>query len=111
MKANIVFIAVLLCMAIAVPCSAQNMSISRLGAGSMETVQIYNGSTLEGTYNTSSNGIELPTGDFLLVIKPVTADPLSDPGQWMEDTLDWITTNITAILLACFLIGLIFWRR
>lgn len=103
---------VLVCMALTGPCFAQNMSISHYGVGSLQTVQLYDGNgTLLGTYNTSTNGIELPTGDFVLGIKPSASDPFTDPGQWMQDTLSWITTNITPILLAIFLIGLLVWRR
>ena len=109
MKPKLIFIAVLTCMALIGVVFAQNMSISRLGTGTLETVQIYNGTTLEGTYNTSTNGIALPDGDFLLVIKPAASNPLADPGTWMSDMFSYIQTNINAIIIACFLIGLIFY--
>ena len=99
-------------MALIGPGTAQNMSISHYGIGSLQTVQLYDGNgTLLGTYNTSTSGIGLPDGDFVLGIKPAASNPLTDPGQWMTDALSWITTNITAIILAMFLIGLVFWRR
>jgi hypothetical protein len=112
MKITLIVIMVLVCISLVFPCSAQNMSISHYGIGSLQTVQLYDGNgTLLGTFNTSTNGIELPTGDFVLGIKPASSDPLTDPGQWMTDALAWITTNITAIILVMFLIGLLFWRR
>ena len=108
MKPKLIFIAVLMCMALIGAVHGQNMSISRLGTGTLETVQIYNGTTLEGTYNTSTNGIALPDGDFLLVIKPAASNPLADPGTWMSDTFSYVQTNITALLAICFLLGLVF---
>lgn len=108
MKPKLIFIAVLLCMALVGAVHGQNMSISRLGTGTLETVQIYNGTTLEGTYNTSTNGIALPSGDFLLVIKPVASNPLADPSTWMNDVFSYLQTNVTALLIGCFFIGLIF---
>ena len=105
MKPKLIFIAVLMCMALIGAVQAQNMSISRLGTGTLETVQIYNGTTLEGTYNTSTNGIALPDGDFLLIIKPVASNPLADPGTWMSDAFAYVQTNITALLQFASCIG------
>lgn len=111
MKANLIFIAVLLCMALIMPAFAQNMSISRLGTGTMETVQIYEGTTLQGTWNTSSNGIELPEGDFLLVIKPAASTPLNDPKDWLENTVfPWVQTNAVVLVFIAILLGYWFKR-
>jgi len=92
------------------PTSAQNMTISRLGFGSDETIQIYeNGTTLYGTWNTTTNGIELPDGDFNIVIKPVNTDPMADPTGWLTSIIfPWVQTNFVGI---AFVIVCIIWLR
>jgi hypothetical protein len=95
---------------IIMPATAQNMTISRLGFGSDETIQIYeNGTTLYGTWNTTTNGIELPDGDFNIVIKPVNTDPMADPTGWLTTNIfPWVQTNFVGI---AFVIVCIIWLR
>ena len=90
---------------------AQNMTISRLGFGSDETIQIYaNGTTLYGTWNTTTNGIELPDGDFNIVIKPVNTDPFADPAGWLvNNVFPFVQTNFIGIVIIFAFI--IWWRK
>lgn len=92
------------------PASAQNMTISRLGFGSDETIQIYgNGTTLYGTWNTTTNGIVLPDEDFTVIIKPVNTDPMADPTGWLTTNIfPWVQTNFVGI---AFVIVCIIWLR
>ena len=90
-KKKILLVICLICLlAMIGPASAQNMSISELGYTGPQTIQLYENGTLQGTYNTSSNGIMLPAGDFNLVIKPEAQNQSID--QRLTGAMDWITT-------------------
>lgn len=93
------------------PAHAQNMTISRLGFGSDETIQIYgNGTTLYGTWNTTTNGIVLPDEDFTMVIKPVNVDTFADPAGWLTSVaFPFVQTNIIGIVLIIILAAI--WAR
>lgn len=93
------------------PVQAQNMTISRLGFGSDETIQIYgNGTTLYGTWNTTTNGIQLPEEDFTMVIKPVNVDTFADPAGWLStEAFPFVQTNIIGIVLIVILAAM--WAR
>lgn len=112
MKPKFLVLITLLCLVLCGGASAQNMSISRMGYGAGETVQLYTSNgTLLGTYNTSSNSISLPTEDLNLILKPESTDVLSDPMQWVANLFDYMKTNATPIaLIVCFIV-MIFWRR
>lgn len=93
------------------PVQAQNMTISRLGFGNDETIQIYaNGTTLYGTWNTTTNGISLPTEDFTLVVKPVSRDLWADPAGWLSDeAFPFVEDNMIGIVLLVILAAI--WAR
>lgn len=109
-KLAFIFLAIAVLLAV-MPVQAQNMTISRLGFGSDETIQIYgNGTTLYGTWNTTTNGIELPEEDFTLVIKPVNVDTFADPAGWLVAVaFPFVQTNIIGILLIIILAAI--WAR
>ena len=109
MKRIWLLLMVLLCLVVVGGVSAQNMSITDLGLLSKQTVQIYagNGTLLAGTYNSTSNNIALPAGDFVLVIKPTTADYLNNPAEFMNGFLDYVASNPYPIIVLVFLIGLL----
>ena len=70
-KKHILIIFLICLVALIGTASAQKMTISELGFTGSQTIQIYSSNgTLQGTWNTSSNGIDLPESDFNLVIKP-----------------------------------------
>lgn len=112
MKHKLAFIFLAIAVFIAVmPVQAQNMTISRLGFGSDETIQIYgNGTTLYGTWNTTTNGIQLPEEDFTMVIKPVNVDTFADPAGWLStEAFPFVQTNIIGIVLIVILAAM--WAR
>lgn len=112
MKHKLAFIFLAIAVLIAVmPVQAQNMTISRLGFGSDETIQIYgNGTTLYGTWNTTTNGIQLPEEDFTMVIKPANVDTFADPAGWLStEAFPFVQTNIIGIVLIVILAAM--WAR
>ena len=67
---------------------------------------------LLGLYNTTSTAIEIPNGtDIMFVIKPQYSTPLDDPGTWLSATFAYVSTNLAALIIIMFLIGLILVRK
>lgn len=72
--------------------NSTTLSFSDLNLMAHSDVQIYNGSTLIGTWNTTSNGITLDPGAYLIVLKPNAVSRLSNPGLMFLDTVAFIET-------------------
>lgn len=95
--------------------NAQNMTISDMGFAGPQTLQIYavnatsGAVTLLGTYNTTENGIPLPTTDFSLVIKAEGSDYLRNPANLLDAGFDFVESNFVAILFVFTLIGSLLW--
>lgn len=97
MKPKPIILMALVCLLLVGAGNAQNMSISEMGYTGPQTVQIYSAnSTLLGTYNTTSNGIALPEGDFLLVVKPDLAN--KDASDQLADFMTFLTANLWSIV-------------
>jgi len=67
---------------------------------------------LLGLYNTTSTGIEIPNGtDIMFVIKPQYSTPLDEPGTWLIATFGYVSSNLAALIIIMFLVGLILVRK
>lgn len=88
---------------------ATNFSVAELGFTGPQTIYMYQNDTLLGTYNTTSDAIPIPDGDFILVIKPETTN--REPIGIMNDLLAYASDNIVALVLLFGLVGLIVGRR
>lgn len=85
--------------------TALNMSVTDLGYTGAQTIEIFSSTgVLQGTYNTSSNGILLPTEDFYLVIKPTTAN--RDLGDNLTAALGWFVTYWYVVGFTLFVVYL-----
>jgi hypothetical protein len=97
------------------PATAQNMTISDMGFSGPQTIQVYavnatSGAViLLGTYNTSTNGIPLPTGDFSLLFKPESSDYLRNPSTLLTASFGFVETNFIAILFIFTILGSLAW--
>lgn len=96
--------------------SAQTITITNSAGSSLRDINVYypNATTgqmdLLGRYNTTS--IITTDGDtsYTFDLVPMESNPLTDPTDWMNNqALPYITTNITALVALCFLIGLAFY--
>lgn len=97
---------------LAAPVLAVNMSISHLGYGPDQDVQLFapNG-TMFGSYNTSSINIPVPNADYYVVIKPQTSNPLADPTDWLvNQVFPFFQSNVIGIVLCFTFIGLLLAR-
>jgi multisubunit Na+/H+ antiporter MnhB subunit len=92
--------------------SAQTISFATIDA-TPQDVYMYaaNGTMIGSGYNTTSTGIALPNGtDLIFTIKPHTANPLDDPGVFMQSGFNYVKTNVIALIIMIFLIALFFKR-
>lgn len=95
--------------------AVQRVSFAEPDALTHKDIYLYyaNG-TLQGLYNTTSTGIEIPDaaeGDIMFVIKPQYSTPLDDPAEWLTSFLAYINTNSVVLLAAAIVIGVLFTRR
>ena len=109
---KLLLLVALVCLLVVGSVTALNMSVTDLGIGGRQTIQIYsgNGSILAGTYNTSTTGILLPTTDFVLLVKPDTTSVMTDPLSLLGATFAFVNTNVIPIVVILFFIGLVFRR-
>jgi ABC-type sugar transport system permease subunit len=97
---------------------AQTISFADPDTTTHRDVQMYGYNNTSGqwgllaSYNTTSTGITLPDNtDVQFVLKPQYTSPMDDPGTWLSSAFSFIQTNLIAILVSMFLIGLLLARR
>ena len=76
-------------------------------------IYLYNGTgSLIGLYNTTSTGIEIPAGtDLIFILKPQYSSPLDDPSTWLNSTFSYVESNLAALVIILFLIGILLTRK
>lgn len=93
--------------------SAQYITMANPGGIAERDIAVYYGNgTLAGLYNSTST-IELDgTIDYIFTMKPLSSNPLEDPGDWLTGTaFPFLQSNAIGIVMICAFIGMIFWRR
>lgn len=92
--------------------AVQTVSFADPDATVHKEIYMYNASgALLGTYNTTSNGIELPgTGDILFTIKPTYSNPLDDPATFLDNLIGWLESNALALIIIAAMGGLLLKR-
>lgn len=91
-KIALICLIVLTVSIITVPVQAVNatqFSMSELGFTGPQTILVYEGGALVGSYNTSADSIPLPDNDFQIIIKPEVKN--RDMGANLSDAMTWIT--------------------
>ena len=98
--------------------AAQYISFAQPDTLTQKDIYLYGFNTtsgkheLLGLYNTTSTGIEIPNGtDIMFVIKPQYSTPLDEPGTWLSATFAYVSSNLVALIIIMFLIGLILVRK
>jgi hypothetical protein len=114
MKRALILLIVLL-FSVIVPVMADNtISFANPHETTQKDIYVYNVSgSLLGIYNTTSSGIAL-TGNntaFLIVLKPQYTTPLEDPVGFLGSMLAYAQTNMIAIIVILFLIGILYAGR
>ena len=110
-KLLLIFLTISLCFPVAM--AVQYISFAQPDTVTQKDIYLYNASgSLLGLYNTTSTGIAIPNGtDLMFVIKPQYSSPLDDPGTWLTSTFSYVSTNLAALIIIMFLIGLILVRK
>ena len=92
-----------------------NVSFSNLGLSGDQDVLIYvvagANQTLLGQWNTSSPYVQVPCGDFNIVVRPSSVSRVTNPTLMLVDAFAWVETYWLQILVLLFLLGVFFWRR
>ncbi len=112
MKDNRLILVLLLVLLLCFPAAmAQTMSFSDPDSTVHRDVYLYaaNG-TLIGLYNTTSSAVTVPTGDFLITLKPQYTNPLDDPATFLTNIVGWLSTNALVLLVLAAMAGLLFKR-
>ena len=98
--------------------AAQYISFAQPDTLTQKDIYLYGFNTtsgkheLLGLYNTTSTAIEIPNGtDIMFVIKPQYSTPLDEPGTWLSATFAYVSSNLVALIIIMFLIGLILVRK
>jgi hypothetical protein len=93
--------------------AVQYVSFAQPDTLTQKDIYLYNASgSLIGLYNTTSTGVELPaTGDVMFVIKPQYSTPLDEPGTWLSATFSYVSSNLAALVIIIFLVGLLLTRK
>jgi hypothetical protein len=93
--------------------ATQTISFASIDGAADRDMYLYNASgTLLGLYNTTSTGIILPANESVIfTFKPQTANPLTDPGDFLTVAFGFVSTNIIPLVIMLFLVGLLFGRR
>lgn len=91
---------------------AQTVSFADPDATVHKDVFIYNASgNLVGVYNTTSNGIEIPSdSDLIFTLKPQYTNPLDDPTTFLAGVIGWLETNALSLLILAGMGGLLLKR-
>lgn len=90
---------------------AQTISFADPDATTHKDVYMYNNSgQLITTFNTTSSGIELPSEDIFLVLKPQYSNPLEEPSTFLTNAIGWLETNALALIILAAMGGLLFKR-
>ena len=111
-----IFLLMLLCFPGAM--AAQYISFAQPDTLTQKDIYLYGFNTtsgkheLLGLYNTTSTAIEIPNGtDIMFVIKPQYSTPFDEPGTWLSATFAYVSSNLVALIIIMFLIGLILVRK
>ena len=97
------------------PVQAGNLTIAMSNPGNIMTRDIvvyFPNGTMYGYYNDTSV-IDLDTNSsYLFTLKPLSTNPLEDPGEWLTATaFPFIQTNVVPIIIILFVVGLLVRRR
>lgn len=73
--------------------------------------QDYSGAwSLQGTYNTTSTLVFTP-GNYNVVMRPSSVDVIDSPTTILNSVSDFVETNLVALIIGAFLVGIVLWRR
>ena len=109
---------ILLIILIVVPAvsAVTTVSFSNFNLFANQDVLVYNitasNASLLGTYNTSSTGITLQNDcSYMFTLKPSAAAALNNPVDFLTMAIDWIESNVFALVIILLLILIMVRKR
>jgi hypothetical protein len=96
--------------------AAVTISFSNLNMVTKDDIEIYGQDDLgnwtsSGIYNTTSTGIILDDGNYNFVVRPKSVDLIATPQGTLESLGDFVQTNLVALIIGVFLLGIVVWKR
>jgi hypothetical protein len=107
MKLNFALITLLVLIALAIfPVHAQTITMSNPGGiAERDIIVYYPNGTMQGFYNSTSVITLDSSTDYIFTMKPLSSNPLEDPGTWLTNTaFPFIASNVIALIVLVFLI-------
>lgn len=99
---------VLLLLCLLSPVSATTISFSNpTDLAERDLLMYFPNGTYIATYNLTSDVLLPDDTDVYFVAKAHVVNPLTDPGDWMQGTLDYFTTNVTGLIIGFSLIAML----
>jgi hypothetical protein len=113
MKKQIIVIMLLMLIALtAIPVSAQTITMANPGGvAERDIIVYYPNQTMYGYFNSTSVITLDGATDYIFAMKPIGANPLEDPGDFLSGIFTYMQTNVIALMIIVGLIGLAFMRR
>jgi hypothetical protein len=107
-----ILMAILITILITSPVHAQTITMANPGLAERDILVYYGNGTLHGFYN-STSVITLDGGlDYIFTLKPMTTGFVDDPSNWLTNVaFPYVRTNIVALVLILFCIGVLMARR
>ncbi len=103
----------IMAMALLSPVQAQTITMANpSGVAERDIIVYWPNGTMQGFYNSTSVITLDSTSDYIFTMKPLSTNPLEDPGDWLNTGFTFIQSNTIPLLVALFLIGIFFarWR-
>jgi hypothetical protein len=97
---------------LAIPVNAQTITMANPGGiAERDIIAYFPNGTMQGYYNSTSVITLDPTMDYIFTLKPVGANPLEDPGDWLNTFFVFLRTNAIPLFVIVGCIGLLVMRR
>jgi hypothetical protein len=87
------------------PAQAMNITMSNPGGIALRDIIVYDShGQMYGYYNSSSVISVNGTEDYIFTMKPLSANPLEDPTDWLANTaLPYVASGAIALIIIVFL--------
>jgi hypothetical protein len=109
---KLMFIMLITLMVLSASVQAQTITMANPGAISERDIIVYHpNGTMYGYFNSTSVITLDGNQDYIFTMKPLGANPLEDPGNFLFDFFTYLATNVIALMIMVGLIGLLLMRR
>lgn len=113
MKKQLLVLALLAVVLLAmVPVQAMTITMANPGGiAERDIIVYYPNGTMQGYYNSTSVITVDPSSDYIFTLKPLGANPVDDPGNFLTTVFSFLTSNAVAIVFIILILGLYYKGR